>query len=141
VRTRSRSQARLRIAAIVLSVLGVLVAGYLTVVHFADLEPVCAGGGGGCAIVQASDQSELAGIPVALLGLLSYLVLLGANLVRDDERALMLAALVSLVGFGFSVYLTYESVTVIEHTCQWCLASLVIMTLLAGVCTTRLLRA
>jgi uncharacterized membrane protein len=130
---------RLRVAAIVLSALGIGVAGYLTWVHYADLKPVCVGGGGGCAKVQASDQSELAGIPVAVLGLLAYLVLLGANLLRGD-LALMVAALTALVGAGFSIYLTIESVTVIEATCQWCLTSLALMTLLAVVCSARLLR-
>jgi uncharacterized membrane protein len=134
------TEARLRAAAVVLSLLGIGVAGYLTYVHYADLDPVCVGGGGGCAIVQASDQSKLVGIPVALLGLLTYVTLLACALLRT-ELARMLAALTALVGFGFSVYLTIESVTVIEHTCQWCLASLVLMTLLAGVCTARLLKA
>ena len=133
------STGRLRIASIALSVLGIAVAGYLTYVHYADLEPVCAGGGGGCAIVQASDQAYLAGVPVALLGLLAYVALLGSNVARG-ESARMLAALTALVGFGFSVYLTVQSVTVIEATCQWCLASLTLMTLLALVCSARLLR-
>ncbi len=134
------SDARLRIAAVLIAVLGIGVAGYLTYVHYAEVEPVCVGGGGGCAIVQASDQSRLAGIPVAVLGLATYLVLVAANLAAG-EPARILAALLALVGFGFSVYLTIESVTVIEATCQWCLASLGLMTALAAVCVARLLRA
>lgn len=129
----------LRRATAVLSVAGIAVAGYLTYVHYADLEPVCVGGGGGCAIVQASDQSRLLGIPVALLGLLAYITILGTTASRT-EPARMLAALVAFVGFGFSVYLTIESVTVIEATCQWCLASLALMTALAIVSGARLLR-
>jgi len=131
---------RLRIAAIVLSLLGIAVAGYLTYAHYAELEPFCVGGGGGCEKVQSSDQSELVGIPVALLGLVTYVFLLAASAARG-EMARMAAAAVALIGFGFSVYLTIESVTVIEATCQWCLASLVIMTCLAAVSVTRLVRA
>lgn len=134
------TDARLRVVAAALSALGIAVAGYLTWVHFGDLEPVCVGGGGGCAIVQASDQSELLGVPVALMGLIAYVVLLVANVVRG-EGARMLAALTALIGFGFSVYLTIESVTVIEATCQWCLVSLALMTLLALTCSARLLRS
>ena len=130
---------RLRAAAIVLSLLGIGVAGYLTWVHYGDVEPVCVGGGGGCAKVQASDQSELAGVPVALLGLFAYVALLVTNVARG-EPARMAAALTALVGAGFSIYLTIESVTVIEATCQWCLASLALMILLAVVCSARLLR-
>ena len=129
----------LRVAALILSLLGIGVAGYLTYVHYADISPICAGGSGGCAKVQASDQSKLVGIPVALLGLLTYITLLVLNVPRG-ELFRTGAALVAIIGFGFSVYLTIESVTVIEATCQWCLASLAVMTLLAIVTTTRLVR-
>jgi uncharacterized membrane protein len=134
------TESRLRIAGGLLSVLGIAVAGYLTYVHYAELQPFCVGGGGGCQRVQASDQSELVGIPVALLGLLTYVALLGLTLARG-ELARTGAALTALVGFGFSVYLTIESITVIEATCQWCLASLALMTSLAAVMVARLLRA
>ncbi len=134
------TERRLRGVAIVLSLLGIGVAGYLTYVHYAELSPVCVGGGGGCAKVQASDQSELLGVPVALLGLLGYVVLLGCSLLAT-EAARVLGALTAIVGFGFSLYLQVESITVIEATCQWCIASAVLMTLLAIVMTVRLLRA
>jgi uncharacterized membrane protein len=137
---RVSAASALRIASLILSLLGIGVAGYLTYVHYADISPICAGGSGGCAKVQASDQSKFIGIPVALLGLLSYVTLLALNALRG-ELARTGAALVAIVGFGFSVYLTIESVTVIEATCQWCLASLVIMTLMAIVTVTRLIRA
>jgi uncharacterized membrane protein len=129
----------LRVVSLILSLLGIGVAGYLTYVHYADISPICAGGSGGCEKVQASDQSKLVGIPVALLGLLTYVTLLVLNVLRG-ELFRTGAALVAIIGFGFSVYLTIESVTVIEATCQWCLASLAVMTLLAIVTTTRLVR-
>ena len=129
----------LRRAALVLSVLGIGVAGYLTSVHFFDLSAVCVGGGGGCERVQSSEQSKLLGIPVALLGLGAYVVLLVTSLLRT-EAARALAALTALVGFGFSAYLTYQSIAVIDATCQWCLASFALMTALAVVCVARLLR-
>ena len=129
----------LRAAALILSILGIGVAGYLTYVHYADISLICAGGSGGCEKVQASDQSKLAGIPVALLGLLTYITLLVANALRGD-LARTAAALVAVIGFGFSAYLTIESITVIEATCQWCLASAAIMTLMAIVTVTRLVR-
>jgi uncharacterized membrane protein len=129
----------LRVVALILSLLGIGVAGYLTYVHYGDISPICAGGSGGCEKVKASDQSKLAGIPVALLGLLSYITLLVLNFLRG-ELFRTAAALVAIIGFGFSVYLTIESVTVIEATCQWCLASLAVMTLMAIVTTTRLVR-
>ena len=133
------NHARLRVIAIALSVAGILIAGYLTYVHVAELEPYCVGGGGGCERVQASDQGRLAGVPVAVLGLGAYVVLLVTSVLRA-EWAFVLAALTAIVGFGFSVYLTVQSVTVIEATCQWCLASAALMTSLAVVTTARLVR-
>lgn len=133
------SESRLRVASIALAVLGVAVAGYLTYIHFADVEAVCVGGGGGCSRVQASDQSKLLGVPVALLGLGAYVVLVAASVARG-ELARMLAATVALIGFGFSAYLTQQAVTDIGATCQWCLLSFGLMTALAAVSVTRLLR-
>jgi uncharacterized membrane protein len=129
---------RLRLAAIVLAVLGLGVAGYLTYIHYKGIRPVC-GLGGDCEKVQTSEWSKLAGIPVALLGLLAYASLLVTLLVRREE-ALIASALIALVGFGFSAYLTYRELFSIDAICQWCVASAVIMTLLAIVTTTRLVR-
>jgi uncharacterized membrane protein len=99
---------------------------------------VC-GLGGDCEKVQTSEWSKLAGVPVALLGLLAYAAILATLLVRREE-ALIAAALISLVGFGFSAYLTYRELFSIDAICPWCVASAVIMSLLAIVTTARLVR-
>lgn len=130
---------RLRIAAIVLAVVGTAVAAYLTYVHYEGIEPVC-GLGGDCEKVQTSEWAELAGIPVALLGLVGYVLILGSLFV-PGERGLLAGALLSLVGFGFSAYLTYRELFSIDAICQWCLTSAVVLTLLALVTTARLLSA
>lgn len=132
------SDRALRTAGLVLAVLGVAIAGYLVYVHYADIDPVC-NIAHGCHKVQTSSYSKLAGVPVALLGLIGYVVILGALLVRG-ETARMVAALTALVGFGFSAYLTYREIWTIDAICQWCVASAILMTLLAVVCTWRLLR-
>jgi uncharacterized membrane protein len=131
------SDRALRTTGLVLAVLGVGVAGYLVYVHYAGVEPVC-NIAHGCHKVQTSKYAELAGVPVALLGLLGYLTILAALLV-DGEPGRMVAALVALVGFGFSAYLTYRELFTIDAICQWCVASAVLMTGLAVVCTWRLL--
>ena len=69
-------------------------------------------------------------IPVALLGLIGYLAILGSLFVRGDLGRLAGAA-IALSGFGFSMYLTYRELFTIEAICQWCVASAVLMTLLA----------
>ena len=134
-----RADAGLRLAAIVLALVGLAVAIYLTYVHYEGVEPVC-GIGGDCEKVQTSEWSKLAGIPVALLGLVGYALILGSLFVRG-EAGLAAGALVSLAGFGFSAYLTYRELFSIDAICPWCVASAVLMTLLAIVTTARLLRA
>jgi uncharacterized membrane protein len=129
----------LRLATAVLALVGVAVAGYLTYVHYAGLEPFCVGGHGACERVQSSPWSELGGIPVAVLGLAGYVAIL-ASLVLPEDPGRSAAALLSLVGAGFSAWLTYVEIAKIEAICQWCVASAVIMGLLAVISVTRLLR-
>lgn len=129
---------RLRPVALALAVVGLGVAGYLTYVHYAGVESVCAIAHG-CEKVQTSDWSKLAGIPVALLGLLGYVGILAALLV-PGESALLAAAGLSWVGFGFSAYLTYREIWTIDAICIWCVASAIVMTLISVLTTARFLR-
>jgi uncharacterized membrane protein len=133
------SDRALRTAGLVLAVLGIGVAGYLVYVHYADVDPVC-NIAHGCHKVQTSEYAKLAGVPVALLGLIGYVVLLGALVAPQGEAARIVAALTALVGFGFSMYLTYRELFTIDAICQWCVLSAILMTLLAVVCTWRVLR-
>jgi uncharacterized membrane protein len=127
----------LRTAGLVLAVLGIGIAGYLTYVHYAGVEPACSIAHG-CHKVQHSQYAALAGVPVAVLGLIGYVGILAA-LAVDGEPGRMAAALFALVGFGFSGYLTYRELFTIDAICQWCVASAVLMTGLAIVCVWRLL--
>ena len=129
----------LRRVTAVLAIVGVAIAGYLTWVHYAGLEPVCVGGGGGCERVQSSRWAELAGVPVAVLGLAGYLTIL-ASLGLPEEPGALVAAFLALVGFGFSCWLTYVEIAKIDAICQWCVASAVVMTALALVGVARVLR-
>jgi len=118
-----------RAASAAVAVIGLGIAGYLTAVHFAGGTPACAVAHG-CATVQQSKYAELAGVPVALLGLLGYAGVL-ASLARDGESARTVTAFLSLAGFGFSGWLTYVEVARLDAICSWCVASAVCMTLLA----------
>lgn len=124
------SERRLRIAVAAPALLGLAVAGYLTYVHDAELEPFCAGGGGGCERVQNSSYAELIGVPVALLGLIGYALILASLAVPGDPGRLG-GALLALIGFGFSLYLTWVELFEIDAICQWCVVSAVLMTALA----------
>jgi uncharacterized membrane protein len=114
--------------------LGLAIAAYLVYVHYSGGEPVCAIAQG-CAVVQSSRYASLAGVPVALLGLLGYAVLLAALAV--DRRDAV--ALVSLSGAGFSGWLTYVEVAILEAICLWCVASAACMAVLALLSVRRLL--
>jgi uncharacterized membrane protein len=131
------SDRRLRFGALIVSALGIGVAGYLTYVHYAGLQPVCAGGGHGCERVQSSTYALLGGIPVALLGLGAYVAIAMALLA--GERGRLVAAALAISGFGFSAYLTYLELGVIDAICQWCVASAALMTALALLTVRRLL--
>jgi uncharacterized membrane protein len=131
---------RLVVAIAVVALLGTAVAAYLTYVHYAGIEPVCSGGAEGCQKVQTSQYAELAGIPVAVLGLAGYLAILGSLALRGDAGRIA-GAVLALSGFGFSLYLTYRELFTIEAICQWCVASAVLMTALAVLTVVRLLKA
>jgi uncharacterized membrane protein len=132
-------QDRLRVAMAGLALLGIAIAGYLTWIHYAGIKPLCISGGGGCEQVQSSRYSELAGIPVALLGLIGYVAILASLWVRG-EAGLALGVALTLGGLGFSAYLTYRELFTIDAICQWCVASALVMTALAGLAITRFLR-
>ena len=133
------SDSGLRIAAMLVALAGVCVAGYLTWVHFDDAALVCVAGGG-CETVQESEYSEVAGVPVALLGLGTYAVLLGL-LVWDTASARLAAATLALVGLLFSMYLLILQLFVIDAVCVWCLANDVVIAPLLAVLTALRLRS
>jgi uncharacterized membrane protein len=45
--------------------------------------------------------------------------------------------LTALVGFGFSMYLTYLELFVIDAVCQWCVASAVLMSVALALAAAR----
>jgi uncharacterized membrane protein len=130
----------LRITLIVLTTIGMCWAAYLTYVHYSGATPVCSIKGNPCSQVQKSQYSELVGIPVALIGAIGYLVILGSLLVSEDERTRFATTALTLGGFGFSAYLTYREVFTLHKICEDCVASAVIMTILMCLSIWRFLR-
>ena len=115
----------LRVATALVALAGAAVAGYLTWAHFADSSVICVEGGG-CETVQESEYAEIAGIPVALLGLGSYLTIL-ALVAWDSVGARLAAASLAFVGFLFSMYLLALQLFVIDAICVWCMANYVVL--------------
>lgn len=131
------AEGTLRRAATFLASFGIGVAAYIALAEADGGAPACIAGGGGCEKVVASSHSELLGIGVAVIGIAGYALLLAAALLRGDG-ARMGGFLLGLVGFGYSVYLTWLELFVIEAVCQWCVVSALIMTALFAVNAVRM---
>lgn len=130
----------LRRTLIVMAVLGTGLAAYLTYIHYAGIKPLCGRNGGSCEIVQTSKYSHLLGVPVALLGLIGYVLILGSLLAPEEERFRFATAALVLGGFGFSVYLTYREVFSLEKICEYCVSSAILLTLMLPLSLWRFLR-
>jgi len=113
---------------IVLATIGFGVACYLTYVHFAGIKPACTAGES-CTKVQTSIYSKLAGVPVALMGLIGYVAILASLLVPESETSRFATLAFTIAGFGFSAYLTYRELFSIHAICEWCASSAGIMTI------------
>ncbi len=124
---------------IVLTVIGIGLASYLTYVHYAGIKPACTAGES-CTKVQTSVYSKLAGVPVALIGLLGYIAILGSLLAPASENSRLATIALTLPGFGFSAYLTYRELFSIHAICEWCVSSAVILTILTCMALWRFLR-
>jgi uncharacterized membrane protein len=135
---RIPSEANLRRAIAFIAALGIGVATYIAIADSGGGHPTCLAGGTGCETVAESSYSHIAGVNIAVFGLIAYVVLLGTAFSASDI-ARFLGFAVSLGGFGFSVYLTYLEIFKIEAICQWCVASAILMTILFLVNATRLI--
>jgi len=85
-----------------------------------------------CDIVNRSEYSKLAGVPVALIGMLGYAALLGLATVyrkRSDAPSMMFAG--AAAGLAFALYLTYVEARVLGVWCILCLSSLAIIATIA----------
>jgi uncharacterized membrane protein len=129
----------LKLTMIVLTVVGLGVASYLTYVHYSGIKVACTAGES-CTKVQSSQYSKLVGVPVALIGLLGYVAILGSLLAPEGETSRFATMAFTLVGFGFSAYLTGRELVSIHAICEWCVSSAVIMTILACLSLWRFLR-
>jgi uncharacterized membrane protein len=118
-----------------LALLGLAISIYLTWVHYADVKPVCTGISD-CEKVQTSDYAELAGIPVAVLGVVGYLSILASLRLRVEVTVLL-----AYVAVGFSAYLTWAELFKIDAICQWCVASALTSLAIAVLATLLALRA
>ncbi len=135
---KAPAEGTLRGIATFLATFGIGVATYITIADSGGGAPVCVAGGHGCQTVAESSYSHMFGVNIAIFGIAGYVLLLGSALLRGDLPR-MAGFAVALIGFGYSLYLTYLELFTIEAICQWCVASAVLMTLLFATNATRML--
>jgi uncharacterized membrane protein len=124
----------------VLAILGVALAAYLTYVHYSGTKPACTAGQA-CVKVQTSVWSKVDGVPVALIGLIGYVGILAGLFAPDREESRLATLGMTLIGVGFSGYLTYRELFSIHAVCEECAISAVIMTVLFVCAVVRYLSA
>jgi len=133
---------------IVLAVIGLLVAAYMTVYKWTNNNAMCLGSGD-CGTVNASKYAEVNGIPVALIGFLGYASILGVLVLEKrkifmaeffEENATLLTFGLALTGFLFTLWLIYVEVALIKALCPFCLTSQVVMTIIFILSIIRLVR-
>jgi uncharacterized membrane protein/thiol-disulfide isomerase/thioredoxin len=130
----------------ILALLGLVVAGYMAYIEITHVDAVC-GPIGECNVVQTSQYATIAGIPVAVLGLINYLAVLVLWAVQRAAtgkwaRPAALALLgLAIFGVLFSIYLTLLELFVIHAVCMWCVTSALITTLIMVVVVAQLTRS
>ena len=112
-----------------LGVLGLLISGYLTAVHyFAEQVPLACSTGGfvDCEQVTTSAESMVGPVPVALLGVVWF----GVYLLLVSLRRPNVQLAWTIVGLLSVFYLVYAELFLIGALCLWCTAIHLIVALL-----------
>jgi uncharacterized membrane protein len=131
----------------VLSLIGLGVSTYLSITHFDKAALVCSSTGViNCAKVTTSAQSRFLGIPVAFLGLGTYVVMSALNSPwgwRAKWYWLHVARFVlSIVSMCFVLWLVYAEVIIIGNICEYCtvvhIVTFALLIVLTRVCPTQL---
>jgi hypothetical protein len=78
--------------------------------------------------VQTSTYSELAGVPVALIGLIGYIAIMASVLVPENEMTRFATVAFTVVGFGLSAYLTYRELSRSMPSASGALSSAIVVT-------------
>lgn len=128
----------LRVCLLLTGGAGIALTAFLTWIHlWGSPEDICRARGG-CRVVLSSTYSHYEGIPTATYGLMFYLVVflvvLSAPWLRPSLRTWVHRGTfgVSLLAAGISVHLTHYSLTALNTTCLYCLASLVLILMLTA---------
>ena len=119
----------MRLALTLVAALGIAVSSAALHVHYStETAPCSINEKWDCGVVNHSPYADVKGVPVALIGLLGYLVL--GILAWTGPRELLLAG--AAAGVGFSLELTAIEATVLGVYCLYCVISLGLIIIMAG---------
>lgn len=139
---------RLSQLSIALTVIGLLVAAYMTVYAITSNDNMCIGSQD-CSVVNASKYSKIniadIQIPVAVLGVVGYAAILGVLLLERkigflQENGSLVFFGLALMGFLFTLYLIYVEIALIRAYCPFCIASQAAMTFIFILSVIRVVR-
>lgn len=125
---------------------GLVDAIYLSWEKVTQNQAMCLPGLGDCWTVNTSKFSEIFGIPVAFVGVISYLFILVLLLIEKRNQitsnyAPMFVFGLSLTGAIFSGYLTYLEIFVIKAICPFCVVSAIVMLAVFILTSVRILKS
>jgi vitamin-K-epoxide reductase (warfarin-sensitive) len=124
---RERAHSMTMIAIALLAVAGVAVSSVSLYEHFATSHTSFCdfSESFNCDIVNRSANSTVLGVPVALIGIIGYLLIIAlATIYRNQAETPVLLLIASAGGLGFALYLTYIEKFVLGVWCVLCLTSL-----------------
>ncbi len=125
---------KLYLAIAVLAVIGIAVSSVSLYHHFQTSKTSYCDFGEtfNCDIVNRSEYSSIAGIPVAAIGIAGYLALfLLATVYRDRKETATTLFVGAIAGLAFALYLTYIEGFVLGAWCILCLSSLTSIAVIA----------
>lgn len=117
-------RSKLLIYSIILASFGFIDSLYLTIVHYKNLTPPCSLKG--CETVLTSSYSMVGPIPIAILGVIFYLVVILTCLlilIEGMKGLLKFFHFAILIGFFFSIVLFLIQFAILHSFCQYCLLS------------------
>lgn len=142
--TRKMKDHTIRLGIVVVSLIGLVDAIYLTWIKFTNRVAFC-GTYGGCETVSTSSYASILGVPIALFGAGAYLAILILLFLESKgqfwrENSPILGFGIALVGILYSIYLTYIEIAVLHAICPYCVISAIAMFVIFLLAILRLVR-
>lgn len=110
----------------ILSLVGIFLSTYLTLVRAGVIGTLICGASSGCEVVQTSRYAVQLGIPVSVWGIIGYGALMAVGVVvlhTGSQKARRLLYTLAAMAVATSAYLSALEAFVIHAWCRWCIVS------------------